>query len=56
MVLRPRQICLVAPLLEQSVSAICTVLGTMVSYVDPHVEKYGLVNALMLCGTRVRLV
>jgi hypothetical protein len=50
MTLRLRQICLVAPFLEPSVSTICTVLGTMVSYVDPHVEKYGLVNALMPFG------
>jgi hypothetical protein len=50
MVLRLRQICLVAPHLEPSVSTICTVLGTIVSYVDPHVEKYGLVNALMPIG------
>jgi hypothetical protein len=50
MTLRLRQICLVAPHLEPSVSTICTVLGTMVSYVDPHVEKYGLVNALMPIG------
>ena len=50
MTLRLRQICLVAPHLEPSVSTICTVLGTMVSYVDPHVEKYGLVNALMPFG------
>ncbi len=48
--LRLRQICLVAPHLEPSVSTICTVLGTMVSYVDPNVEKYGLVNALMPFG------
>jgi hypothetical protein len=50
MTLRLRQICLVAPHLEPSVSTICTVLGTMVCYVDPHVEKYGLVNALMPIG------
>jgi hypothetical protein len=50
MVLRLRQICLLAPHLEPSVSTICTVLGTMVSYVDPNVEKYGLVNALMPIG------
>ena len=50
MTLRLRQICLVAPHLEPSVSTICTVLGTMVSYVDPNVEKYGLVNALMPLG------
>ena len=50
MALRLRQICLTAPHLEPSVSTICTVLGTMVSYVDPNVEKYGLVNALMPIG------
>jgi hypothetical protein len=50
MTLRLRQICLVAPHLEPSVSTICTVLGTMVCYVDAHVEKYGLVNALMPIG------
>src|SRR3954447_18165729 len=50
MTLRLRQICLVAPHLEPSVSTICTVLGTMVTYVDPNVEKYGLVNALMPFG------
>jgi hypothetical protein len=50
MTLRLRQICLVAPHLEPSVSTMCTVLGTMVSYVDPNVEQYGLVNALMPIG------
>ncbi len=50
MTLRLRQICLVASHLEPSVSTICTVLGTMVCYVDPQVEKYGLVNALMPIG------
>lgn len=50
MTLRLRQICLVAPHVEPSVCTLCTVLGTMVCYVDPHVEKYGLVNALMPIG------
>ena len=50
MALRLCQICLTAPHLEPAVSTICTVLGTMVSYVDPNVEKYGLVNALMPIG------
>ncbi len=50
MTLRLRQICLVAPHLEPAVSTICTVLGSMVSYVDPNVGKYGLVNALMPFG------
>lgn len=50
MSLRLRQICLVAPDLEPSVSTLCSVLGTVVCYVDPAVEKYGLVNALMPFG------
>ena len=50
MTLRLRQICLVAPTLEPSVSTICTVLGTMVTYMDPAVGKYGLVNVLMPFG------
>lgn len=50
MTLRLRQICLVAPHVEPSVSTMCTVLGTMVCYVDPQVEKYGLTNALMPIG------
>jgi Glyoxalase-like domain len=50
MELRLRQICLVAPHLEPHVSTLCTVLGTMVTYVDPAVGKYGLVNALMPLG------
>lgn len=50
MMLRLRQICLVAPQIEPWVSTLCTVLGTMVSYVDPQVEKYGLVNALLPIG------
>ena len=50
MTLRLRQICLVAPHLEPSVSTICGVLGTIVTYVDPNVEKYGLINALMPFG------
>jgi hypothetical protein len=50
MVLRLRQICLVAPTLEPSVSALCAALGTTVCYSDPNVGKYGLVNALMPLG------
>lgn len=50
MTLRLRQICLVAPNLEPPVSTICTVLGTILTYIDPNVEKYGLVNALMPFG------
>ena len=50
MALRLRQICLVAPNLEPSVSTICTVLGTLVTYMDANVGKYGLVNTLMPFG------
>src|SRR4051795_4544311 len=50
MVLRLRQICLVAPTLEPSVSALCAALATTVCYSDPNVGKYGLVNALMPLG------
>ena len=50
MTLRLRQICLVAPHLEPSVSTICGVLGTVVFHMDPNVEKYGLVNTLMPFG------
>lgn len=50
MTLRLRQICLVAQDLEPPVSTICTVLGTMVCHMDPNVETYGLVNAVMPIG------
>ncbi len=50
MTLRLRQICLVATGLEPAVSTLCSVLGTVVCYMDPHVAKYGLVNALMPIG------
>jgi hypothetical protein len=50
MTLRLRQICLVAPKLEPAVSDLCAELGTRVCYEDPHVAKYGLVNALMPFG------
>lgn len=50
MTLRLRQICLVAPTLEPSVSTLCQALGTSVRYRDPNVAKYGLVNALMPFG------
>ena len=50
MALRLRQICLVAPMLEPSVSNICGVLGTVVTYIDPLVGAYGLINALMPFG------
>jgi len=50
MALRLRQICLVAPALEPAVDAIGAILGLRVCHRDPSVEKYGLVNALFVCG------
>lgn len=49
--MRLRQICLVAPQLEPVVDDICAVMGLDVCYRDRHVEKYGLVNALMPVDT-----
>ncbi len=48
--LRLRQICLVAAELEPAVEAIADVFGLAVCYRDPHVAKYGLVNALFPIG------
>jgi hypothetical protein len=45
--MRLRQVCLVAPHLEPVISDITAILGLDVCYRDPHVEKYGLENALM---------
>jgi hypothetical protein len=45
--MRLRQVCLVAPHLEPVVGDITAILGLDVCYRDPHVEKYGLENALM---------
>jgi len=42
-----RQICLVAPQLEPTVSDIAAIMGLEVCYRDPHVAKYGLENALL---------
>jgi len=50
MTLRLRQICLVAPDLEPVVDAVGAVLGLRVCHRDPAVERYGLVNALFVCG------
>jgi hypothetical protein len=50
MTLRLRQICLVAPELEPVVDAVRTILGLEVCHRDPGVGKYGLVNALFVCG------
>ena len=50
MTLRLRQICLVAPELEPVVAAVGAIFGLPVCHRDPAVAKYGLVNALFVCG------
>jgi hypothetical protein len=50
MTLRLRQICLVAPELEPVVDAVAAIFGLPVCRRDPAVAKYGLVNALFVCG------
>ena len=50
MTLRLRQICLVAPQLEPVVDAVAAIFGLPVCHRDPGVAKYGLVNALFVCG------
>lgn len=50
MTLRLRQICLVAPRLEPVVQAFDAIFGLPVAYRDPHVEAYGLENALFVFG------
>lgn len=45
--LRLRQICLVAPHLEPTVSDIADIMGLQVCYHDAEVGKYGLENALL---------
>jgi hypothetical protein len=50
MTLRLRQICLVAPKLEPVVDAMGAIFGLPVCHRDPGVAKYGLVNALFVCG------
>jgi hypothetical protein len=50
MTLRLRQICLVAAELEPVVDAMHTIFGLPVCHRDPAVAKYGLVNALFVCG------
>src|SRR3954452_17271502 len=49
--LRLRQICLVAPQLEQVVSDIAGIMGLRVCYRDGHVAKYGLEIALLPVDT-----
>ena len=50
MTLRLRQICLVAPQLAPVAEAIESILGLPVCHRDPAVGKYGLENALFVCG------
>ena len=50
MTLRLRQICLVAPQLAPVADAIESILGVPVCHRDPAVAKYGLENALFVCG------
>ena len=48
--LRLRQICLVAPQLEPVVDAVHAIFGLDVCHRDPALARYGLVNALFVCG------
>lgn len=50
MLLRLRQICLVAPNLEPAVDELRQALDIPVCYRDPNVAKYGLENAVMPVG------
>lgn len=50
MTLRLRQICLVAPRLEPVVEAVQAIFGLPVCHRDPAVGRYGLENALFVCG------
>jgi Glyoxalase-like domain len=50
MTLRLRQICLVARELEPAVEAIRSIFGLQVCHRDPALGKYGLINALFVCG------
>ena len=49
--LRLRQICLVAPSLAPLIADIEAIMGLRVCYRDPHVDKYGLENALLPVDT-----
>jgi len=51
MILRLRQLCLVARELQPVVDDLCAVLGLQVCHRDPEVERFGLHNALMRVGT-----
>jgi hypothetical protein len=46
--LRLRQICLVAPALDPAVDDFAAIFGLKVCYRDPHVEMFGLENALFV--------
>src|SRR5262252_2763615 len=50
MTLRLRQICLVAAELEPVVDTMRRIFGLQVCHRDPAVGKYGLENALFVCG------
>jgi hypothetical protein len=50
MTLRLRQICLTAPELEPVVDAVRAIFGLAVCHRDPALDRYGLVNALFVCG------
>jgi hypothetical protein len=50
MMLRLRQICLVAHSLEPAVPTLCKALDAPVCYHDPQVAKYGLENAVVPVG------
>jgi hypothetical protein len=50
MTLRLRQICLVAPRLEPVVQAVQAIFGLPVCHRDAAVARYGLENALFVCG------
>lgn len=47
---RLRQICLAAPTLTPAVGQLQRLFGLGAPYVDPHVAKYGLVNAVLAVG------
>src|SRR5512134_2086436 len=50
MTLRLRQICLVASQLAPTAEAIGAILGLPVCHRDPAVGRYGLENAIFVCG------
>lgn len=50
--LRLRQICLIAHKLEQVIDDLKAVFGLEICYVDPGVERFGLVNTLLPIGSQ----